>query len=1192
MSLEPNNSIGLVQPKDFVFRSEQGFVLESGDVLSELTVRYETYGDFREGASPVIWICCPFTTDAHAAGLHNENDPKSIGWWDAMIGPGKPINTDIFFVVCSNNLGGCKGTTGPTSIDPRTGKPYGSKFPRITIGDMVNAQKKLADHLEIKKLFAVIGGSMGGFQAIAWALEYPDFVERCALIASGTRLSAQALGFEIVGRKIILDDENFNGGDYTEQKKPSNGLASARKIAHITYLSAESMRNRFDNAENLPKDPKKFYTGSALENYLDHQGEKFVNRFDANSYLHLTWAMDNFNLEEKYGSLENAVARANAEFLCVHLSSDWLFTPEESYRLTFALLNQKKIVSSVELNTNLGHDGFLLETNDLGNLLSRFLDIRSVERRDENYTRPAFTSAEDISRISALIPQNASVLDIGCGDGRLLHALWRERKAVGVGFDRSFKGVLHCLDFNVPVIQRDLDKEGLSQIADNSFDFVIFNRTLQETQNPREVLLEILRIGKQAVVTFPNFGNWIVRKTIALNGRMPKSKFLPHEWYNTPNIHLFTLSDFTVLCKKENIHIKKLAFANGSVLSKLLTAIGFRNSGAEQVIAVIEKQNPESTDTIAVLDFGGQYAHLIANRIRRLGVFTRIFSPNSPVERLKGVKGIIFSGGPMSVYEKNAPAFNKAILNINVPKLGICYGHHLIAQSLGGKVSPEKAKEYGIASLEIADDESLLVKDIPAKSKVWMSHGDHVSKLPTGFKVVAKTSDCEFAAVENTHKKIYGIQFHPEVTHSEFGERLLENFALNICKCKKSWNIKSYLPQISEKIIEAAGNKKVFLLVSGGVDSTVAFVLLNKVLGSERVLGLHIDNGLMRQNESRQVMDYLQKEGMNNLQICDASEDFLAALQGVTEPEKKRKIIGETFLKVKDSEMQRLSLNENEWLIAQGTIYPDTIESGGTENADVIKTHHNRVQGVLDLQKKGLLLEPLADLYKDEVRYLGEDLGIPYALVWRHPFPGPGLGVRLLCSDGKAVGKTLDEIPGLKNALSEAALKGQLLPIKSVGVQGDARTYAQPLLIESELPWQILERHSTALINRFAEINRLAWLVGRIADSPPEPVKLYCEKNALDQLRIFDNICNNFLLENNLYNKIWQMPVVLLPLKIADKPCVLMRPVNSAEAMTASFAQIDQNRLKDNLWPKLKEAGAGALFYDITHKPPATIEWE
>jgi homoserine O-acetyltransferase len=454
---------------------------------------------------------------------------------------------------------------------------------------MVNAQKKLADHLGIKKLFAVIGGSMGGFQAITWALEYPGFVERCAIIASGTRLSAQALGFEIIGRKIILDDKNFNGGDYGEQSKPFSGLANARKMAHITYLSANSMQNRFDHAENFPKDPNTFYTGYALENYLNHQGDKFVNRFDANSYLHLTWAMDNFNLEAKYGSLENAVSRTNAEFLCVHLSSDWLFTPEESYKLTFTLLNQKKIVSSVELNTNLGHDGFLLEVKDLGDLLSRFLDIRIVETREEHYANLAFANTEDIKRISAFIPKNASVLDIGCGDGRLLHALWQEKKATGVGFDRSFNGVLHCMDFNVPVIQEDLDKQGLSQIADNSFDFVVFNRTLQEVQNPREVLLEILRIGRQAVVTFPNFGNWTVRKTLAFSGQMPKNRFLPYEWYNTPNIHMFTLNDFTTLCEKEGISIKKLEFVNSSILSRVLTACGFRNLGAEQVVALISR---------------------------------------------------------------------------------------------------------------------------------------------------------------------------------------------------------------------------------------------------------------------------------------------------------------------------------------------------------------------------------------------------------------------------------------------------------------------------------------------------------------------------------------------------------------------------------------------------------------------------
>jgi len=577
MPSEPNNSLGVVQPKDFVFKSENGFVLESGAVLPELCIRYETYGDFKNGATPVVWVCSPLTMDAHAAGLLEAGNPKTIGWWDALIGPGKPINTDNFFVVCSNTLGGCKGTTGPVSIDPRTGEPYGSNFPHLTICDMVNAQKKLADYLGVRKISMVVGGSVGGFQALTWALEYPDFIQRCAVIASGTKLSAQALGFEIVGRSIILDDKK-------------KGLANARKMAHITYLSAQSMKNRFDSAEHLPSDPKRFYTGFALENYLNHQGEKFMERFDANSYLHLTWALDNFSLEKKYGSLENAVSRVKSEFLCVHLSSDWLFTPEESQKLAWALLNQKKIISSVELNTNLGHDGFLLEVHDMGDLLSRFLDPQAVDNPDEKYVHFAFGSKKNINRIFDFIPAKSSVLDIGCGNGHLLHILWREKQIVGFGLDRSFSSILHCLNYDVPVIQSDLNKDGLSQIADNSFDFVIFNRTLQETQNPRDVLLEILRIGKQAIVTFPNFGNWMVRKTLLLKGRMPKSKYLPYEWYNTPNIHLSTLKDFTILCKEDGISIKSMEFANSNIISKLLTKLGLTNLGAEQVIAVIEKK--------------------------------------------------------------------------------------------------------------------------------------------------------------------------------------------------------------------------------------------------------------------------------------------------------------------------------------------------------------------------------------------------------------------------------------------------------------------------------------------------------------------------------------------------------------------------------------------------------------------------
>lgn len=594
--------------------------------------------------------------------------------------------------------------------------------------------------------------------------------------------------------------------------------------------------------------------------------------------------------------------------------------------------------------------------------------------------------------------------------------------------------------------------------------------------------------------------------------------------------------------------------------------------------------------TVAVLDFGGQYVHLIANRLRRLGVYSEIHSPQSSPESLAHVCGIIYSGGPSSVYAENAPAYNPKILELPVPKLGICYGHQLISQQLGGRVAPGAVKEYGIAQLEISDGSHPLLAGLPKQSPMWMSHGDHVDQLAPGFRVLATTKDCASAVVSCDIKKIYGIQFHPEVTHSCYGNQVLSNF-LDLCACPRNWNMSSYLETINRQILQQAGTRNVFLLVSGGVDSTVAFVLLNRVLGHHRVLGLHIDNGLMRLGESKAVKEFLTQQGMNNLRVVDASGEFLNALQGVCEPEEKRRRIGRVFLEVKDKALAQLNLDPEQWIIAQGTIYPDTIESGGTSNADVIKTHHNRVQEVFDLMEKGLLLEPLADLYKDEVRLLGEELGIPGPLVWRHPFPGPGLGVRLLCSDGKFQGYMGAEIIGLHQFLAEHRLKGELLPLRSVGVQGDGRTYAQPIVLQGLLDWKTLEEKSTAITNRFAAINRVVWEAGCVKSAKYELVRQFCEKSALDSLRNFDEICTQFLHRHNLYKTIWQMPVVLPPLHAAGRPVVVVRPVDSSEAMTASFSEIPQELIV-LLWNELCKAGAGALLYDITHKPPGTIEWE
>ncbi|MBW8889760.1 MAG: glutamine-hydrolyzing GMP synthase [Fibrobacteres bacterium] len=593
-------------------------------------------------------------------------------------------------------------------------------------------------------------------------------------------------------------------------------------------------------------------------------------------------------------------------------------------------------------------------------------------------------------------------------------------------------------------------------------------------------------------------------------------------------------------------------------------------------------------EKIAIVDFGGQYTHLIARRVRQLGVYSEVVGPHSGAEEVKGFKGLIFSGGPASVYEKGAPQANPALLKSGLPILGLCYGHQLICRDLGGEVKQGKVHEFGPAEFH-PDRSHPLFAGMSDASTVWMSHGDEVSKLPSGFRRIGYTVNCDLAAVANDARKIFCVQFHPEVTHTEEGMILLKNYLTHI-GCKFEWKVADYLKGLEEKLRLQCEGKRVFLLVSGGVDSTVAFALLNKALGPERVLGLHIDNGLMRKNESADVIEFMNKEGFRNLKVRDAAKDFLKALEGVHAPEAKRKIIGETFLTVKDDALAALNLDPDGWLLAQGTIYPDTIESGGTKNAAVIKTHHNRVGAILELLAKGLVVEPLADLYKDEVRELGELLGIPHRLVWRHPFPGPGLGVRLLCS-AKADRKVDPGVTAKVLAtLAPEGLDGEVLPVESVGVQGDARTYAHPLLLRGLRDWEKSDKLAVALANRIREVNRVVLELGALP-GPYKTVAAQCDKPRLDLLREADDICTRFLEAENLYATLWQMPVVLLPLEKGGQPVFVLRPVISSEAMTARFAALPFPLL-DKLWTALKAAGAGAMLYDITHKPPGTIEWE
>ncbi len=601
---------------------------------------------------------------------------------------------------------------------------------------------------------------------------------------------------------------------------------------------------------------------------------------------------------------------------------------------------------------------------------------------------------------------------------------------------------------------------------------------------------------------------------------------------------------------------------------------------------------------IAVLDFGGQYAHLIANRVRRLGVYSEILDNETPVDQLKKYKGIILSGGPMSVNYESAPKCDPRIFELGVPILGICYGHQLMQHMLHGVVVPGRTQEYGLAELEVLNPIGIL-EGIKSPSRVWMSHFDVVKELAEGFEIIGSTPDCPTTALANINKNFYGIQFHTEVTHTEEGMKILDNF-LNICQVSRDWSIEQFIEEEIAEIKTKIGDKKVFLLVSGGVDSTVCFALLEKALGTGRVYGMLVDTGLMRLDEAEKVEKYLAKAGFTNLHVADKKDQFLQALDGVSDPEEKRKIIGDMFWQVKEEVAEELGLNPDEWIMGQGTIYPDTIETGGTKHADKIKTHHNRVDLVQEMIAAGKVIEPIAQLYKDEVRELGEKLGLSHDLVWRQPFPGPGLGVRMLCANSKSEYRNSKQFTNLNSQISNFIKEefntdatAIVLPIQSVGVQGDERTYRHPVALFTELrDWKELEKISTAITNRFSDVNRvMLTLSGSPDDFTLNP---YCiTKSRVELLQRVDDYVNQIMSEASDDFGIWQFPVVLVPTSTeSDKESIVLRPIVSTEAMTASFAEIDENVTKKLVERINTEEDISHIFYDLTHKPPGTIEWE
>lgn len=505
-------------------------------------------------------------------------------------------------------------------------------------------------------------------------------------------------------------------------------------------------------------------------------------------------------------------------------------------------------------------------------------------------------------------------------------------------------------------------------------------------------------------------------------------------------------------------------------------------------------------EMVVVLDFGSQYNQLITRRIREFGVYSELHPHTITAEEIKKLnpKGIILSGGPNSVYDENSFRCDEKIFELGLPILGICYGMQLMTLYFDGKVEKAKNREYGKAVLNV-QNQSKLFQDLPDKQVVWMSHGDLVVEAPKGFKVDGTNPSCPIAAMSDEDRKLYGVQFHPEVRHSVHGNDLLRNFVFTICQCKGDWSMENFIEMEMDKIRQTVGDKKVLCALSGGVDSSVVAVLIHKAIG-DQLTCIFVDHGLLRKNEAESVMKTFAEGFHMNVIKVDAKDRFLSKLEGVSDPEKKRKIIGNEFIYVFDDEATKL---EGIDFLAQGTLYTDIIESG-TATAQTIKSHHN--VGGLPEDMQFTLIEPLNTLFKDEVRALGTQLGIPDEIVWRQPFPGPGLGIRVLgaiSEDKLEIVRESDWI--LRDEIKKAGLEREIwqyftvLPdIRSVGVMGDARTYDYTIGIRAvtsidgmtsdwaRIPWEVLEKISTRIVNEVAHVNRVVY---DITSKPPATIE-------------------------------------------------------------------------------------------------------
>ena len=571
---DSSDSVRTAQPLKYAqtVTFSEPLALEQGGQLPGVTVAYETYGRLNPRCDNAVLICHALSGDSHVA-RHDEDDLP--GWWELAVGPGKPIDTDQYFVICPNLLGGCRGTTGPNSVNPETGRSYGPDFPVITVGDMVELQRRLVERLGIQRLRAVIGGSLGGQIALAWATRFPDWLAGTIALATSPRLTSQAMAFDVVGRNAILRDPAYQDGQYYGSGPgPTVGLSIARMLGHITYLSQEAMSRKFDTQRLQPRQVQtQFETRFSVGSYLAYQGDKFVERFDANSYLTLTMAIDLFDLGDSPQRLTESFRGSKCRWLMMSFSSDWLFPAFQSQEMVKALIAEGKPVSYCNVKSNCGHDAFLLadELPIYGEMMRAFLanldgdpvvaaedsseDTAEDEIRCQDPTSIFHRRRVDYDSIVGLIEPGESVLDLGCGTGGLLARLRRKGCRQIVGLELDERAIVSCVRRGLDVIQNDLNL-GLSAFTDQQFDIVVLSQTLQAVLDVQRIVAEMLRVGRRSIVSFPNMGFWKLRKFLSEEGRAPRAgTLLGYNWYDSPNVRFLSIADFEDFCREKGITI-------------------------------------------------------------------------------------------------------------------------------------------------------------------------------------------------------------------------------------------------------------------------------------------------------------------------------------------------------------------------------------------------------------------------------------------------------------------------------------------------------------------------------------------------------------------------------------------------------------------------------------------------------------